>query len=167
MGILHELGSALRTRRLEMQLTQKQLAALSGLSRRTITQIETGAAPDLGFNKAEKLASVLGLGLRVEGSRVKPAPHSKLAPLARAANTAGVSYKTPLTGRQLRSILVKGEVPSKYEPHLHALLDDAPVSLLAAVAEQLHDEARVSRDSVWKNYRNLASRVKSRRDIWK
>lgn len=78
-----------------------------------------------------------------------------------------MSYKTPLTGMQLRRILVKGEVPDKYEPHVHALLDDAPVSLLAAVAEQLHDEAHVSRDIVWKNYRNLASQVKSRRDIWK
>lgn len=72
-----------------MHLTQEPAAALSGLSCQTITQIETGTAPDLGFNKAEKLASALGLGLRVEGNRPKPAPHRKLAPLARAANTAG------------------------------------------------------------------------------
>jgi transcriptional regulator with XRE-family HTH domain len=149
-----------------MGLTQEQVAALSGLSRQTVCQVETGSVPDLGLNKAEKLASVLGLALRVETSHRKLLTH-KMTPLKRAANSAGVSYKTSLTAAQLKNILMKGQVPSKYEPHLHALLDDAPVSLLAAVAEQLNEEVHISRDSVWRNYRDLASQVKSRRDIWK
>lgn len=166
MSAIHELGQALRTRRTEMGLSQAQVAGLSGLSRQTVNQIETGAAPDLGLNKAERLASVLGLTLRVDASRPRFNRPPKMMPLTRAAATASVSYKTPLAGPVLKRILAAGQVPEKYIPHVHALLDDAPVSLLGAVAEQLHDEANIGREVVWKNYRSLARQVKSRREIW-
>lgn len=165
MSAIHELGHALRARRTEMGLSQAQVAVLSGLSRQTVNQIETCAAPDLGLNKAERLASVLGLMLRVETGRLN-VKHSRMTPLVRAAATASVSYKTPIPGTTLKRILATGELPEKYIPHVHALLDDAPVSLLGTVAEQLHDETNISRGAVWKNYRSLARQVKSRREIW-
>ena len=148
-----------------MGLTQERLATLSGLSRQTISQVETGTVPDLGLVKAEKLASVLGLTLRVDAGRpisTKP----RMPPLARAAISASVSFKTPISAAQLKKILATGKMPDRYQPHVNALLDDAPVSLLASVAGQLHDESGLSRDEVWNNYRNLASMVKSFRDIW-
>lgn len=166
MSAIHELGHALRARRTEMGLSQSQVAALSGLSRQTVNQIETCAAPDLGLNKAERLAAVLGLMLRVDAGRSKVNKLPKMAPLTRAAATASVSYKTRLAASVLKKILASGQVPEKYIPHVHALLDDAPVSLLGAVAEQLHDEADIGREAVWKNYRNLAHQVKSQREIW-
>lgn len=166
MSAIHELGHALRARRTEMGLSQAQVAALSGLSRQTVNQIETCAAPDLGLNKAERLASVLGLMLRVDAGRLKFNRLPKMTPLTRAAATASVSYKTRLAGSALKRILAAGQVPERYIPHVHALLDDAPVSLLGAVAEQLHDEANISRAAVWKNYRTLARQVKSQREIW-
>jgi transcriptional regulator with XRE-family HTH domain len=164
MSAIHELGQALRARRAEMGLSQAQLAALSGLSRQTVNQIETCAAPDLGINKAQRLASVLGLMLRVEAGRPRLGRPPKLMPLTRAAATASV--RTPLTAPALKRILASGNLPEKYIPHLSALLDDAPVSLLGAVAEQVHDEANIPREDVWKNYRSLARQVKSRREIW-
>lgn len=149
-----------------MGLSQAQVAALSGLSRQTVNQIETGAAPDLGLNKAERLAAVLGLALRVDAGRLRSDKAAQMTALARAAATASVSFRMRLARPALKRILTSGELPDKYIPHMHALLDDAPVSLLGAVAEQLHDEERLSREAVWKNYRNLARQVKSRRDIW-
>ena len=166
MATIHELGSALRARRTEMGLTQDQVALMSGLSRQTISQVETGAVPDLGLNKAEKLAAVVGLALRIEPSR-RNSVAPKLSPLKRAARSAGVSYKTALSSTLLKNILVRGKVPKDYEPHLHALLDDAPLSLLAAVVDQVHEEAHIARDAVWRSYRELAAQVRSRRDIWK
>jgi transcriptional regulator with XRE-family HTH domain len=166
MSAIHELGQALRARRTEMGLSQAQVATLSGLSRQTVNQIETCVAPDLGLNKAERLASVLGLMLRVDAGRPKVSRLAKMAPLTRAAATASVSYKTRLVGPALKRILVAGQVPEKYVPHVHALLDDAPVSLLGAVAEQLHEEENIARDLVWKAYRSLARQVKSQREIW-
>lgn len=166
MGAIHELGQAMRARRAEMGLSQAQVAALSGLSRQTVSQLETGAVPDLGLNKAERLATLLGLALRVDAGRTKPARPGKMTPLMRAAMTASVSYRTPLTSARLKRILVTGRIPEDSAPHLHALLDEAPVSLLASVANQLHAEVGLDRHAVWKTYRRLAHEVKSRREIW-
>lgn len=149
-----------------MGLSQAQVAALSGLSRQTINQLEACAAPDLGLNKAERLAAALGLMVRVDAFQARADKPPKMAPLARAAATASVSYKTRLTASTLKRILSAGEVSEKYIPHMHALLDEAPVSLLGSVAEQLHDEADITREAVWKNYRQLARQVKSARPIW-
>lgn len=149
-----------------MGLSQAQVAALSGLSRQTVNQIETCAAPDLGLNKAERLASVLGLLLHVDAGRRSLNRPPKMTPLTRAAATASVSYKTRLAAPALKRILASGKLAEKYIPHVHALLDDAPVSLLGAVAEQVHEEENISREDVWKNYRSLARQVKSRREIW-
>ena len=166
MSAIHELGHNLRARRADMGLSQAQVAAMSGLSRQTINQVESGAVPDLGINKAERLASVLGLARRVDGGRSTPGTAARMAPLVRAAATAGVSHRTPLAAARLKKILATGQLPEKYAPHLHALLDDAPVSLLAAVAEQIGGETNGDRGSVWKTYRHLARQLKSRRDIW-
>lgn len=166
MSAIHELGHALRTRRTEMGLSQAQVAALSGLSRQTVNQIETCAASDLGLNKAERLASVLGLMLHVDAGRPRLNRLPKMKPLTRAAATASVSYKSRLAAPMLKRILASGKLSEKYIPHVHALLDDAPVSLLSAVAEQVHEEESISREDVWKNYRSLARQVKSRREIW-
>jgi transcriptional regulator with XRE-family HTH domain len=166
MGAIHELGHALRERRIEMGLSQAHLAALSHLSRQTVNQIEAGAAPDLGINKAERLASVLGLKLHVEGGRQPLKAGRKMMPLTRAAASASVSYKIPIEVAALKKVLTTGQMSAKYRPHVHALLDDAPVSLLADVAKQLDEEANLGRDTVWKNFRHLAREVKSKRDIW-
>ncbi len=166
MSTIHELGNALRTRRTEMGLSQARVAALSGLSRQTVNQIETGAAPDLGLNKAERLASVLGLMLRVDAGNASRVVRTRMSPLVRAAATASVSYKKRIAPTTLKRILATGQMPEKYVPHVSSLLDDAPASLLGAVAEQLHEESNLSRETVWKNYRSLAHQVKSRRPIW-
>ena len=168
MSAIYELGQALRSRRTEMGLTQERLAALSGLSRQTISQLETGSVSDLGFMKVEKVASLLGLALRVDSGATKlkrPGKHL-MTPLERASVSASVSYKTSISAAELKKILVTGGVPKHHWSHVGAFLDEAPVSLLAAVAEQLHDESGIGRDEVWANYRSLAATVKSYRDIW-
>jgi transcriptional regulator with XRE-family HTH domain len=166
MSTIHELGNALRARRTEMGLSQARVAALSGLSRQTVNQIEKGTVPDLGLNKAERLASVLGLMLHVDAGRPPRETRARMAPLVRAAATASVSYKNRIAPTILKRVLATGEISEKYMPHVSSLLDDAPVSLLSAVAEQLHQEANLSRETVWKTYRSLARLVKSRRPIW-
>lgn len=166
MSALLELGQAIRTRRTEMGLTQAHVALMSGLSRQTINQLETGAAPDLGLNKAERLASSLGLSLHVDTNRAAPL-RQRMSPLARAAATANVSYKRLIKPAQLEKILESGKLPAQYIPHLSVLLDEAPVTLLASVAEQIHTEGKVStRSSVWTAYRKLANQVMSKRDLW-
>jgi transcriptional regulator with XRE-family HTH domain len=166
VSTIHELGDILRARRTEMGLSQARVAVLSGLSRQTVNQIETGAIPDLGINKAERLAAVLGLMLCVDAGRASRKARARMAPLVRAAATASVSYKKRIAPTTLKRILATGHMSDEYMPHVSSLLDDAPASLLGAVAEQLHEEASLSREAVWKNYRSLARQVKSRRPLW-
>lgn len=166
MPTVFELSQAVNTRRLEMGLTQSALAKLSGLSRQTIHQIEKGTIKDLSLNRAERLASVLGLSLHVDGMHRRHAAGSGLSPLARAARTASVSYSHPLGPDRLRDVLVGSAPPAEYRPQLHALLDEAPVSLLASVAEQLHQSESIARVDLWKRFRTLARDLKSQRDIW-
>lgn len=165
MTTILELGKAVQARRSQMGLTQGALAGLSGLSRQTISQLENGTILDLSLGRAEKLANVLGLSLQVAGS-ARPKPVSRRSALGLAAQTASVSYRSAVTPATLRRVLVTGKLAAVDAPYVHALLDEAPASLLASVAEQLAGEAGDSA-AVWKNYRRLAQQVKSRRDLWK
>jgi len=114
MSAIHELGNALRARRKEMGLSQARVAALSGLSRQTVNQIESGAVPDLGLNKAERLASVLGLMLRIDTGSPSRVTRARMAPLARAAATASVSYKKRIAPATLKRILATGQMSEMY-----------------------------------------------------
>ena len=168
MATLFELSQAVRTRRCEIGLTQAALAKLSGLSRQTINQVEQGTVKDLSLNRAERLAAVLGLGVYVQQPHAKAPvkPGTGMSALARAARTASVSYRSTLAPSRLQKVLEEGTVQLDQAPHLHALLDDAPVSLLASVVEEIHEASGVDRKAVWSNLRNLARQVKSMREIW-
>jgi len=152
-----------------MGLTQTGLAKLGGLSRATVNQIENGAVNDLSLIRAARLLSVLGLTVNVSSPRPKPAlkAASKSPALELAARTSSVSYAVPLPARQLRDALVSGSAPARFEPHVATLLDEAPVSLLAAVVEQVHAEKNVARAQLWKHLRAMAKTLKSDREIWK
>lgn len=154
-----------------MGLTQTGLAKLGGLSRATVNQIENGAVNDLSLVRAARLLSVLGLTVNVSSPRSKHALKTKVAAkspaLELAARTSSVSYAIPLPARQLRDALVSGTAPARFEPHVATLLDEAPVSLLAAVVEQVHTEKNVTRAQLWKHLRAMAKSLKSDREIWK
>jgi transcriptional regulator with XRE-family HTH domain len=163
-----ELGHAVKTRRSDMGLTQTVLSALSGLSRATVNQVENGTINDLSLTRTARLLGVLGLTLSVTPARPKPnaGGRPKTSPLILAARTASVSYRDSLTPEMLEAVLLGGDVPASFVPHLNALLEDASVSLLAAVIEQLHDKTGVQRSQLWSTLRSLAQRFGCRRDIW-
>lgn len=145
------------------------LAALSGLSRATVNQVETGTLKDLSLTRAARLLEALGLSMAI----ATPRPASREPAKARtgaldlAARTASVSYKRPISAAQLREALTTGALLPEWRPHVVALLDKAPVSLLAAVVEQLHREQGVARAQVWRRMRESAQTLKSSREIWR
>lgn len=171
MSPIYELSSAVRTRRSDMGLTQMALAALSGLSRATVNQLEKGTIKDLSLSRAARLLEVLGLSMAIATPRPSSRPahvQKKSSALDIAARTASVSYKTTVSATQLRKALMSSTPPSlELVPHLYALLDEAPVSLLASVVEQLHQEKGVERAQVWKRMRELAHHLKSPRELWR
>lgn len=168
MSPLTELGVAVRIRRSDMGLTQAGLARISGLSRATVNQVETGTIADLSIKRAGRLLEALGLSMTIDPPRVKRrgVEWKKMAALDLAANVASVSHRLPLTANRLRGALTDGMAPAGFAPHLYTLLDEAPVSLLAAVAEQMHVEGRIERARSWTVMREMARSLKSSRPLW-
>lgn len=168
MSPILELGLAVKTRRSDMGLTQTSVAALSGLSRATVNQLEKGAVKDLSLTRTARLLDVLGLSMTIAAPRTgrRTDQPKKSRALDIAARTASVSYKVPLGAQQLREVLTTGVLSADIVPHVYALLDEAPVSLLASVVEQLHEEAGIEHAKAWKQMRALAHQLKSSREIW-
>src|SRR5688572_3051434 len=118
---LQELGHRLRRARQARGLTQAQLAAAAGVTRATVNRLENGDVPDLGINKVQALLERLGLTLAVqEASRVHQPDFLRMACV-----TASVSFKEPLTERELVRALLTGKVPPRRHPHFRVLLEEA------------------------------------------
>ncbi|MET3373462.1 transcriptional regulator with XRE-family HTH domain [Variovorax boronicumulans] len=172
MSTLHEIGSAVRIRRTEMGLTQDLLARISGLSRSTVNAVEKQSISNLSIAKAVALLESIGLSMNVTvnssalSSFRKNVPSSRSA-LERAAATASVSFGDPMSAEQLEVALLAGETPQRIRPHLQVMLDEAPVSLLAKVVDQIHTEKAMPKAQVWGQMRNLAHELKCYRLLWK
>ena len=154
-----------------MGLTQEALARISGLSRSTINAVEKQSIGNLSISKAEGLLEYIGLSMNVTSSTTRPSADKKAppsrSPLERAAATASVCYGSMLTAKQLAAALLADEAPERIRPHLQALLDEAPMSLLAKVVEELHAENGVDRAQVWGQMRRLAHELKCFRLVWR
>lgn len=169
MSVLDELGRALHVRRQEMGLTQETLARLSGLSRTTVVQMERGRLRDLSLQRASRLASAVGLSVQVAGlpaATRRSGGGAERNALAIAAKSASVSFREQITAMQLRRVLVSGNCPTPLQPHVLTFLDEAPVSLLADVVEQIHRAERLPREQVWKTMRDLAAHLQASRELW-
>jgi hypothetical protein len=90
---------------------------------------------------------------------------SDMSTLAIAARTASTSYRVTLPIEVLRAALLTCDVPEPFMPHVRALLDEAPLDLLAAVVDELHESAGVERGVIQGHMRVLASRYKVDRDL--
>ena len=168
MSVILELSAAVRTRRADMGLTQTTLAKLCGLSRATVNQVENATIRDLSLTRATKLLGILGLSVTVSAPRPKSHLHqtAKSSALEIAARAASVSYRVAINADQLRDVFTTNKVPTDFLPHIYTLLEEAPVSLLASMVEELHLELGVERTLVWKKMRELARRLKSSRGLW-
>jgi transcriptional regulator with XRE-family HTH domain len=166
---LHDIGNAVRLRRAEMGLTQQTLAYISGLSSSTISALEKQSIANLSITRAEELLDAIGLSLRVNSATPSPAhkrPRPNRSALDRAAATASVSYRTEMTAGQLERALLTGDAPDQIRPHLQALLDEAPMSLLANVLDELHLKKRIVRAQAWSQMRRLAQDLQCFRRVW-
>jgi transcriptional regulator with XRE-family HTH domain len=70
--MLFDIGQQIRTERKRRKLSQDDLARLLGMSRSTISQIESGTVQDIGVRKMIRILEVLGLELRVRSAGAPP-----------------------------------------------------------------------------------------------
>ena len=162
MPLLKELGTAVRQRRQDMGLSQQQLADLVELSRATVNELETGKLKDLSSNRIERLANELGFAVGLVGTR---RPKGK-GTLEAAARIASVPYTAELPASVLLDSLKNGIVPPGHIPHLRTLLQEAPIAILANIADELQQSHDVPRSDTWKRMRMLAGVLKCDRRLW-
>ncbi|WP_321841133.1 helix-turn-helix transcriptional regulator [Paraburkholderia bannensis] len=156
---LYEIGHAVAKRRAQLDLTQAQLARLSGLSRLTVNQLESGKLKDLGINKLIALLGVLGLEL----SASERAPQRGLY---KAAVSANVSYDGHLTERQLAKALASGQIPEGCESQISTILDEVPVPVVVkAVEEASHSSGTPARE-IWKHLAAWSKALHLYRGVW-
>lgn len=65
-----EYGALIREHRKKFGLTQQQLAESCGMSRVTISQIETGAVPEIGVRKLSRLCARVNLDVQIVPMRL-------------------------------------------------------------------------------------------------
>lgn len=69
---MHEIGSQIRTARKKARMTQDELGRMLGMSRATISGIETGHINEIGIRKVVALLAAVGLELFVGRKRKYP-----------------------------------------------------------------------------------------------
>lgn len=157
---LADIGQLVHTRRTALGLSQARLAALSGLSRVTINQLETGALVDLGATKLIALLDLVGVNL--DADTRKGQQHA----LRSVSQTASVSYKTVLDPDTLAAALVDGALPERITHHVATLLDEAPLSLIVAAVEEVAAQSHLSPKLLWKHLIAWAHALHSPRAVW-
>ncbi|WP_445231986.1 helix-turn-helix domain-containing protein [Duganella rhizosphaerae] len=156
---LAQIGSEIQSKRIQAGLLQEHVAKLSGLSRVTINQLENGTLKDLGYSKLKAVLDILGLDMET----VRPTgPKSALAVAARSVST---SYRDVVTPDMLSVMLRSGEAPEQFHPHLMALLDETPLSVVVkAIGEAATPE--VPAKKIMKNLNLWAKQWKVCRMVW-
>jgi transcriptional regulator with XRE-family HTH domain len=161
------IGLAARTRRSDMGLTQDRVAELCGLSPATVEQLENGSVGELDWAHAVHLLSVLGLSVTVSNPRPTRRQREGRTPaLEVAARSASTSYGKILRAEDLREALLTATYPKNFSPHVRTFLDEAHISQIADVVEQLHHETGVNRVELWRHIRGMARAAHTVRDVW-
>lgn len=146
-------------RRLAMGLTQAELATRAGLSRATVNAIENDTVPDIGVRKLANMLSELNAGLVVAPLGRKGGPDF----LKMAAISSSVSFRDKLSANQIARIFISGRVPRAKRPHIRALLEEAPKSVLRGVYEQL--VLAIPAERLARNFERLGQELDAAREV--
>ena len=160
---LSSLASAIRRRRDEVGLTQDRLAALAGLSRATVNEIETGLIVDLGFSKVVRMLALLDLTLSLNEPTLQRATRAA-TDVAMATRTASTSYRTALPPEEFVRALRTGDLPEPYRAHIATMLDEAPVPIIVRAVRGAF--RRDVPKQTWRHVARWAKELKCTRSIW-
>ncbi|WP_102944968.1 MULTISPECIES: helix-turn-helix transcriptional regulator [unclassified Stenotrophomonas] len=152
---LAQMGDSIKSRRSELGLSQALLAKMSGLTRQTISGLESGKLKDLGFNRVCQVLNIIGL------SPGEPSTDSRKSKkgLWMAASTANVSYKNAVSPSELSHVFATGNVPHQFIAHVATLLEEAPLPLLVMAVEEAAAAEQVSPQVIWKNLASIYERL--------
>jgi hypothetical protein len=164
MPLKHELSALVRRRIDEMGITPARLAELAKVKPERVEALLAAGKPEISIADAENIANAVGLAIGVLGHA--RSRDNQASAFVFAAQTASTSYRDVIPADAVRETLLTGVVPGEYRPHVRALLDEAPLGLLARLAEELNREAGVSQLTTWQVMRKVAAEMACSRDLW-
>lgn len=152
----------LRLARVSCGLTQAQLAKSAGVSRATLTRLETGNFPDIGVKKLQALLENVGLTLNIQQASTK----RRTDYIRVAATTASASFKEPLTEAELVKALLRGKIPRGRKPHFRLLFEETRPALMRGLVSEISRWTRAGK--LEKNLQAIALDlgVTNRADEW-
>ena len=156
---LNEIGRAVGQRRAELQLSQAQLAKLTGLSRLTINELESGKIKDLGISKIIVLLNVLGVNLDLT-------PQHNRAGLLKATVGTNVSTRSVLTTQALETALASGSIPPGHASQVAVLLDEVPISIVVKAVEEAAAHTGTRPKQIWKHLAIWSRDLQLYRQVW-
>ena len=157
-----EVGAVVRAYRKATGISQKELAALVGISRATLNYLESGREGEIGASKLLAMLELLGVPFDVP-QEVDREHDDRI--LDRAGKSAGAG-KVKLPRKVLVEALATGVVPDGYEGALRGFLDGADESSVLAVGRAVAAGTGQTPKAVWRNARSLALELGSERPLW-
>lgn len=159
---LHEIGAAIRTRRQELGLSSRQLAAFGGMEVQAFVALENGALPDIGYSQLAALLQLVSLSFEI------PTVSARLSKrgLWMAAKNISVSYRAEISPETLCSILRSGNCPPEHASNIGCFLDETPLELVIMAVEEASTDAE-DRQQIWAQVTRLALQYGSfRNELW-
>ena len=155
------VGSVVRAYRKASGISQKDLAAMVGVSRATLNYLESGRDLEIGAAKLLAILDLLAVPFHMpEG--VERQPDDEV--LERAVRAAG--GKPRLVRKVVVEALATGKAPAGFEKPLLALLDGTPEPDVLAVVRAVAAGSGQPPKAIWRNGRALATVLGSARPIW-
>ena len=158
-----DVGSTIRAYRKASGISQKELAAMVGISRATLNYLESGRDIEIGAGKLLALLHVLAVPFTVPADvdRVKDS-----AAVDAAVKGIGGKGGRKLTSMVLAEALATGKVPEGFEAQIAQALDGAEESTVLAIVRSVSASSGHPPRAIWKNGRSLAKAVGSSRKVW-
>lgn len=159
-----DIGAVVRAHRKLSGISQKDLAAIVGVSRATLNYLESGREIEIGAGRLFEVLEVLGIDLVLqETSGIKADAKRVDQSLKSMAGKGRKALPRPV----LVEALTVGRVPIGMEEQVTAFVDQAPDDVLLAAIRVTAAESGLPAKEVWKNGRSLAKTASSDRLIWR
>lgn len=155
------VGSVVRAYRKASGISQKDLAAMVGISRATLNYLESGRDLEIGAAKLLGLLDLLGIPFHMPAGIERDHDDEVLERAARAAGG-----KPKLVRKVVVEALATGKAPAGSERALLALLDGTPEADVLCVVRAVSAGTGQPPKAIWRNGRVLAAALGSNRPIW-
>lgn len=155
------VGSVVRAYRKASGVSQKDLAAMVGVSRATLNYLESGRDLEIGAAKLLAILDLLAIPFHMPAGVERDHDDEVLE---RAAKAAG--GKPKLVRKVVVEALATGTAPTGFEKPLLALLDGTSEPDVLAVVRAVSASSGQPPKAIWRNGRTLATALGSTRPIW-